>query len=129
MKSVWRLMLACCVLAVVVPAWASSCNSVAQATLEEMRAGAGDQWNAEMAATVRAAAGAACVKALSGRYAAASTDAAADDAGGRASTEGKDAAVAPDGEESGGLWPFSGAGIRSITGSPAKKPYERRRGD
>ena len=133
MKSVWRLALACSVLAVAVPIQATSCNGVVQATLDEMRAGAGQQWTTEMAATVRAAAGAACIKALSGRYATASDDAAVDGAvdaaGERASTDGERAAAAPDGEESGGLWPFNGAGVRSITGSPAKKPYERRRGD
>ena len=129
MKSVWRLALACSVLSVAVPIQATSCNGVVQATLDEMRAGAGRQWTTEMAATARAAAGAACLKALSGRYPAASTDAAVDDAGERTSADGEAAAAAPDGEESGGLWPFNGAGFRSITGSPAKKPYERRRGE
>ncbi|MEQ8516537.1 MAG: hypothetical protein RIC38_13095, partial [Chromatocurvus sp.] len=82
----------CSLLTAAVSTQAASCGGIVQATLEEMRAGAGEQWTVDMAATARAAAGAACVKALSGRYAAA--NAGADAAGADAPAAGEDAADA-----------------------------------
>ena len=114
---------------------AGSCDEVVEATIEEMRAGAGMAWNADMAALARAAAGAACVKAQSGRYAATgaaevdveSAEDAASPAGG--SDKAAADAAASDSDEANSLWPFNPGAVKAITGSPGKKPYARRRGD
>lgn len=123
MKHGWRYIMAGFLLAGAMATRAAPCGDIVQATLDEMRAGMGSRWTADTAAIVRAAAGAACVKTRSGRYAEMAADAVDTDRG----EERADAT--PDSDEAGGLWPFSGAGVKSITGSPAKKPYERRRGD
>jgi len=102
---------------------AGTCDEVVEATIKEMRAGARTAWNDDMAALARAAAGAACVKAQSGRYA--PTGAAEVD------VESAEGAAGPggDSDEANSLWPFNPGAVKAITGSPGKKPYARRRGD
>jgi hypothetical protein len=116
------------------------CEEIVRDTLAEMRAGAGTSWSDEMEATARSAAGAACIKAQSGRYGvdrapvAASVD---DRAAGveavspAAAQEGKAGASAAAGteavEEDDGSFSVGGVTFRSLKGSPSRKPYERAR--
>jgi hypothetical protein len=111
------------------------CQAIVAATVAEMKAGASD-WDAESEALVRRSAGAACVKALSGSYGA--TPASTSDAPGAgvapraASSSQQPSASAGGGEsaeqEKGGLdGLFSGFKRNEISGSPNKKPYQRKR--
>ncbi len=113
--------------------------------MAEIRAGATDWWSEDAEALVRASAGSACVKAMSGRYSVApartpdsgmreeavaatgtaaevSEDAAAAESTAAAEPEGAAAAGADDGS-----WSMGGLTFRSMSGSPGKKPYERQR--
>ncbi len=116
---------------------AAECQAVADSTLAEISAGASAPLDAETAALVRQAAGAACVKALSGRYpdavavepdrvaenttGAAAADAAAADAA-KEDPESQDAD-----EEGSSLWPFDSFKRNDVSASPSKKPYQRKR--
>ena len=102
-----------------------SCSTVVQATLTEMRAGSAAQWSDETERLLRTAAGSACVKALSGRYAQRAPD----------MTENSETAspgTAPSSEqttESAEKTGFSIGGLtfRANSAGPTKKPYERTR--
>ncbi len=135
-----------CLLAMVGPVAAQDCAAVAAATVLELKAGAGDEWRSEDEALARRAAGAACVKARSGRYAPVTSEAlqpgdnqvlAADGAdsaagAGEASTTaaaGDSAGAAADQKDDDGFWPFGEFKINDVSASPSKKPYERRRFD
>ena len=105
-----------------VPALADTCDAVVADTVAEIRAGAGDTWNDAIERAVRAAAGSACVKASSGRYAGTRTPAEDRDADGAVvQTAGDADGPADDGFDVGGLT------IRGMSGSPGRKPYERQR--
>lgn len=113
----------------------NGCSSVVQATLAEMRAGASD-WTPEQEQLVRTAAGSACIKALSGRYeegadmatealpaasesieteAVAGSDSAATEASAQGDSSDDDSVS------------IGGITFRPLSGSPAKKPFERQR--
>ncbi len=120
------------------------CAEIVAATVAELRAGAAS-WDEAMEAQVRAAAGSACVKAASDRYNSAAGQAAgvpapleeskAEDT--PAVIEEESVAVAEgdliaDAEEAAKKdgkagWKFLGFEVNSVTGSPAQKPYERKR--
>ena len=115
-------------------ALADPCSDVAGDTVAELRAGAGDWWNEDIEGLVRAAAGSACVKALSGRYGAAATPMAEEAVAASPASEPQAAAAstaeaAEDSEESedSDSWSFGGLTFKSMSGSPGKKPYERSR--
>jgi hypothetical protein len=103
-----------------------TCNEIVAATLADLEAGSAN-WTAEVESIARAAAGSACVKATAGSYRSVpvqANNASADESG---DGEDREKEAAEDDDDD-GLWPFNGeAEINSITGSPAKKPYERRR--
>lgn len=112
----------------------SDCQAIVAATVAEMEAGAED-WDAQTEALVRRSAGAACVKALSGNYAAPPAAAVSAPGAGAAprapeSTKPAPSASATDvaeqeDESSDGLFP--GFKRNEISGSPSKKPYRRKR--
>lgn len=122
---------------------ARPCEAVASDTVAEMRAGASSNWNAELEQLVRAAAGAACVKALSGRYGSDNAVAGADAgmrSGAVAASEGKGegASQGSAGQNSGqgesdaaenddGSFSIGGITIRGQSGASHKKPYQRTR--
>ena len=130
-----------CLLAMAGPVAAQDCGAIAAATVLELKAGAGDGWRTEDEALARRAAGAACVKARSGRYATPQSDAektgeidlsvteGAQGASERSTTTAEAASAAataePEGDDS--LWPFGKFKINDVSASPSKKPYERRR--
>ncbi len=117
---------------------AAECQAVAESTLAEISAGASAPLDAATAALVRQAAGAACVKALSGRYpdpvavepdrVAGNTAAATADP---AATNPESTAAADpeqeEGEEGSSLWPFDSFKRNDVSASPSKKPYQRKR--
>lgn len=120
------------------PALADPCAEVTSDTIAEMRAGASGGWSDDVESLVRAAAGSACVKALSGRYSAGSAGMPADESVVMESTSVPDAAAADlapgdssvsaaaeEGDDD--TWSFGGLTFRSMSGSPGKKPYERQR--
>lgn len=114
-----------------------SCTDVVSDTLAEMRVGVGDAWNSDIERLARAAAGAACVKAMSGRYDAmmaekrVSADALAEEpvanakAGQAEVGQSSTGKVAEDSDDD--SWSFGGLTFKSMSGSPGKKPYERQR--
>jgi hypothetical protein len=114
---------------------ADDCVDIVAATVEELRLGAGDQWDDAREALARRAAAAACVKSRSGRYDAMTSEAIGGrDAGsgetpdaGAGETSGSASAEAE--KEDSGLWPFEEFKINDVSASPSKKPYERRRLD
>ncbi len=97
-----------------------ACRPIVAATIAELKAGA-TQWGEREQAVARAAAGAACVKTMSGNYAgsslAAARDAEADDS----------AEPAKEGKDDDGWWPFNSARRNDVSASPGQKPYERKR--
>lgn len=107
-----------------------SCTDVVADTVAEMRVGVGANWNDDMERLARAAAGAACVKAMSGRYDAMM---AKDEAVQGAAVAGKSAANTSDTQsdedkaQDEDSWSFGGLTFKSMSGSPGKKPYERQR--
>lgn len=118
------------------PAEAGPCTAVIDDTVAEMRAGADGWWSHEVEGLVRAAAGSACVKAQSGRYAATDGDvdshddvlAADEDASASAPVPAGDASNAQEATDSDdGSWSFGGMTFRSLSGSPGSKPYQRKR--
>lgn len=132
-------------------AFADVCGEVVGDTVAELRAGADGWWSEDAEALVRAAAGAACVKATSSRYkgaAAAVTSQAQDEAMTASTGPAKSEAIAAspgtaaaaataveeagtnaatDAETDNGEFSFGGLTFRSMSGSPSKKPYERTR--
>ena len=116
-----------------VPALADTCDAVVADTVAEIRAGAGDTWNDAIERAVRAAAGSACVKASSGRYASTRTPAEDRDADG-AVVQTAPVEADPPAEEAGDAdgpaddgFDVGGLTIRGMSGSPGRKPYERQR--
>lgn len=110
--------------------FADPCSDVVSDTVAELRAGAGGSWSEDIEGLVRAAAGSACIKAQSKRYQTAThvsgeeapspgTQSASVD-----ETQGRDADAKADDD---GSWNIGGLTIRSMSGSPSQKPYERAR--
>lgn len=117
----------------------SACDAVVADTVAEMRAGAGDTWNDSMERLARAAAGSACVKSQSGRYAPITTsmpqkapqsvgeEALSSEVASTAPAETQaEANEAASNETEEGV-KIGGLTFRSLSGSPSKKPYERSR--
>ncbi|MFT7286206.1 MAG: hypothetical protein ACI87W_000310 [Halieaceae bacterium] len=107
------------------PLLADACDDVVQDTVAEMRAGASDWWNADIESLVRAAAGSACVKAVSGRYVAVPAQSAAEVV--KAATPVSESAQAVKADAEDGSWSMGGLTFRSMSGSPGKKSYHRAR--
>ncbi|MEM1401769.1 MAG: hypothetical protein AAGG55_00435 [Pseudomonadota bacterium] len=110
---------------------ADPCSDVAADTVAELRAGAGEWWSEDIEGLVRAAAGSACVKALSGRYGA-NASMAAEESVAASPASASEAASSPEPEdaaqsEDSDSWSFGGITFKSMSGSPGKKPYERAR--
>jgi hypothetical protein len=111
---------------------AAECQAVAESTLAEISAGARAPLDAETAALIRQAAGAACVKTLSGRYpdaVAVEPDRVAENTT-EAATKNPESQAAADPEEKEGgssLWPFDSFKRNDVSASPSKKPYQRKR--
>ena len=115
-----------------------TCHDIVAATVAELSAGAAG-WDAAIEALVRSAAGSACVKALSGAYESATSapapDVQEDGSEALAAMETGDqseALVAADttedvSEDGKAGWKFLGFEVNAVTGSPAQKPYERKR--
>jgi hypothetical protein len=116
---------------------ADPCSAVVDDTVAELRAGASAAWSPDVELLVRTAAGAACVKANSGRYGAAADLVPIGEAKGYASGETGTVSVqaadpsnaegAEDADEDEEGFSIGGLKIRGASGSPAKKPYERAR--
>ena len=116
----------------------ADCRDIVERTVAETRAGS-SEWNEDMERLVRSAAGSACVKAGNDDAAPASSPsplneravvpAAAPDSTATAnvsSSEDSQQSVAS--EEKDEDWhPLKGFKFNPVTGSPGKKPYERRR--
>ena len=109
-----------------------ACRDIVSATVAELRAGAAN-WSEEMERVARAAAGSACVKAGGDATASSATGAAISEqavpaAGGAAAAASSAPAPASSGEGKEEEWhPLKGFKFNPVTGSPGKKPYERRR--
>lgn len=104
----------------------ADCRDIVSRTVAELRAGA-PEWSEDMERLARAAAGSACVKAGGDMPAADAGAAISEQAvradGAAAGDSGVEAASAKDEE-----WhPMKGFKFNPVTGSPGKKPYERRR--
>lgn len=123
---------------------AGSCDAVVDDTIAEIRAGADSWWSNDLENLARAAAGSACVKARSQRYAGSASpnagsladsrlvtpEPAVESEGSRSriaagSAATSDASGASAAEEDGQSLSVGGLTFRSMSGSPAKKPYER----
>ena len=106
----------------------TDCAAVVSATVAEIAAGAGDRWSPPVENLVRAAAGSACVKAVSGRYTA-KTHASGEssfDAGPHTTTiDGAD--VVAEDPSAAGDDASTGFTFKPLSGSPTRKPYERQR--
>ena len=113
---------------------ATSCSDIAAATVAELKAGAAE-WTDSIESLVRSAAGSACVKAQSGAF---TSEAAGEKAADEKIEEAvireeqiaaANTAAAEETEEDDGKagWKFLGFEVNSVTGSPAEKPYERKR--
>ncbi|WP_439100743.1 hypothetical protein [Congregibacter sp.] len=120
--------------------FADPCMDVVADTVAEMRAGADGWWNEDIEGLVRAAAGSACIKAQSKRYRAAgdvlskeesvsslAAPSQASDTSGAQNASGPTGEAANAQEEDDGSWSIGGLTIRSMSGSPSQKPYERAR--
>lgn len=106
----------------------TDCAAVVSATVAEIAVGAGDRWSPPVENLVRAAAGSACVKAVSGRYAAKTQPSGESsfDAGPHTTTiDGADV-VAEDSSNAGDD-ASTGFTFKPLSGSPTRKPYERQR--
>ena len=116
------------------------CADVVEATVAEAKAGAGGAWSPETESLVRQTAGAACIKAQSGRYEASPAAAApmtndsaiAEESVSASSTEGASSAqataektAAPDADEEGTT--VGGITFKPMSGNPNKKSFERKR--
>lgn len=91
------------------------CTAVVADTVAELRAGGGYAWTDEVEGLVRTSAGSACVKALSGRYGGGNGNALTEE---RSGADGS-SVVTPTTDQ-----PLD---FKPMSGSPAKKPFERRR--
>lgn len=101
----------------------ADCRDIVSRTVAELRAGA-PEWSEDMERLARAAAGSACVKAGGDADAGAAISEQAVRADGPAA--GASAAGAATGKDE--EWhPMKGFKFNPVTGSPGKKPYERRR--
>lgn len=107
-----------------------TCTDVVADTVAEMRVGVGANWSDDMERLARAAAGAACVKAMSGRYDAMMADEALQDeamAGKSGAAETNTETNTETKTNDDDSWSFGGLTFKSMSGSPGKKPYERQR--
>ncbi len=106
----------------------TDCASVVTATVAEIKAGAGDRWSQPIENLVRAAAGSACVKAVSGRYleTSLSTVESSMDAGPHAVAL-DEAKTVPEDSATASSDTDTGFTFKPLSGSPARKPYERQR--
>ena len=108
----------------------ADCRDIVSRTVAELRAGA-SEWNEDMERIARAAAGSACVKAGGDGARVQGVDAAISEQAVR--PEGKEdgasgaAAARADGDDDEDWHPLKGFKFNPVTGSPGKKPYERRR--
>lgn len=93
----------------------SPCAGVVEDTVAELKAGAAGWWSAEAEALVRTSAGSACVKALSSRY------------GVGGSNDVNAEALEPDTAATAAKTDEEPLDFKPLSGSPAKKPFERRR--
>ena len=100
------------------PAMAENCAEIVNATIEEMSAAAGANWNEKTEALARQAAGSACVKANSGRYAADQKSLTEQPVTAQGDTATVPAVTDEESEE---------LVFKPLTSSPTKKPYERAR--
>lgn len=107
-------------IAEVVVAQPSPCPRVVADTVAELKAGGSGWWNDELEALVRTAAGSACVKALSGRYGPVQANQLTEE-GVNTQSAGEAGSEVP---ESGAEEPLE---FKPLSGSPTKKPFERRR--
>ncbi len=106
----------------------TDCAAVVAATVAEIAVGAGDRWSPPVERLVRAAAGSACVKAMSGRYTdkTLTSGESSFDAGPHTTTiDGADE-VAEDSSAAGDD-ASTGLIFKPLSGSPTRKPYERQR--
>lgn len=110
---------------------ADNCQSVVADTVAEISAGAGPEWSEAAEALVRRAAGAACVKAQSGRYpdTLETLTEAPVAAGTESVTEASEAEAAEPAEKDDGSFEAGGITFRPLSGSPSQKSYERSRVD
>lgn len=106
----------------------ADCREIVANTVAEMRAGA-SEWNEDMERIARTAAGSACVKAGGDAAGAELRETAISDAAG--SSEGASQSAAAEasagGAEDDDWHPLKGFKFNKVTGTPGKKPYERRR--
>lgn len=100
------------------PAMAENCAEIVNATIEEMSAAAGANWNETTEAVARQAAGSACVKANSGRYADDQKSLTEQPVTAQGIETTAAAATAQQSEE---------LVFKPLTSSPTEKPYERAR--
>ncbi|MEM6302533.1 MAG: hypothetical protein AAF749_12390 [Pseudomonadota bacterium] len=114
----------------------SRCEQVIEDTVAEIRAGASGWWSGGPEQIVKTSAASACIKAMSGRYASASTYTGSPATGSVASSSEASSAAGSDTSEAqneteekdDGSWSFGGLTFKAMSGSPSKKPYERNRG-
>lgn len=131
------------VLLLPITSFADICEDVVADTIAEMRAGADGRWSDDLQDLVRAAAGSACVKAQSGRYATSQqrsldrseavvssalpeAPAASADSSPVAAEQTSETSETSE-EKDDGSWSVGGLTFRSMSGSPTQKPYERAR--
>lgn len=106
--------------AAVVCAQPNPCPSVVADTVAELKAGGSAWWNNDVESLVRTSAGSACVKALSGRYGSTQINTLTEEGVNTNSTAAaKNISAEPTTEE-----PLD---FKPLSGSPTKKPFERRR--
>ena len=103
------------------------CSAVVADTVAEMRAGAGSGWDDDVESLVRAAAGAACVKSRSVRYAAPEVESLQDTPVAAGPSASAEATPESDDEEDDGSFSIGGLKIRGSSGSPSQKSFERAR--
>lgn len=106
----------------------TDCAAVVSATVAEIAVGAGDRWSPRVENLVRAAAGSACVKAISGLYGdkTLSSGESSFDAGPHTATVDGTDAVAKD-PSAASDDASTGFTFKPLSGSPTRKPYERQR--
>lgn len=126
--AVMKLILPALLLAALLPAQAlADCREIVANTLAEMRAGA-PEWNEDMERIARTAAGSACVKAGGDASGVQRRDAAiSEEAVSAGDSEAAAQAASAEGEGDEAWHPLKGFKFNKVTGTPGKKPYERRR--
>ena len=101
-------------------AQSNPCENVVADTVAELKAGGSQWWSDDVESLVRTSAGSACIKALSGRYGSSQpAESIEDNVSGQAGGDVSSAPVAPVEDE-----PLE---FKPLSGSPTKKPFERRR--